>query len=181
MHDPAHWAWRNRLEVSELSGENLTIIGYGWIGRLVARLAMALCMQVRPLDPYLASKGWPEDPKSPVADLIEGLTWADAVSINLPRADKPLIGAEELATIRPGAILIHTVRGALWMRRPSPIRCAPAALLQQGWMCSMWNRQPPGTRFSALIRWCCPLISRASPPKAPNAWPPPRSERYLLL
>ncbi|GLS85832.1 D-3-phosphoglycerate dehydrogenase [Cypionkella aquatica] len=113
VRNPAHWGWRNQLEASELSGKNFLIIGYGRIGRQVARLALAFDMNVRALDPYLASKGWPEGPVAPVTNLAEGLAWADAITLNVPRADQPLIGAAELAAMRPGAILINTARGGI--------------------------------------------------------------------
>lgn len=113
VRNPADWGWRNRLEASELAGKGLLIIGYGRIGRHVARLATAFGMQVRAYDPFLAAHGWPEGDVAPVADLAQGLVWADAVSVNVPRADKPLIGAAELAVIKPGALIINTARGGV--------------------------------------------------------------------
>jgi len=107
------WNWRNKLEARELAGKRLLILGYGRIGRLLARLATAFDMEVRAYDPYLERQGWPERTVEYFSDLKEGLAWADAVSVNVPKADKPILGAEELAAMRPGAILVNTARGGI--------------------------------------------------------------------
>src|SRR5882724_2530087 len=56
----------------------------------------------------LCDGGWPEGPVTPARDLKAGLAWADAVSVNVPRTDRPVIGAEELAALKPVAILVNT-------------------------------------------------------------------------
>ena len=113
VRDPAHWGWRNRLEATELSGRRLLILGYGRIGRHLARMARAFSMEVRAHDPFLVDQGWPAGEVAPVASLAEGLAWADAVSVHVPKADRPILGGEELALLRPGAILINTARGGV--------------------------------------------------------------------
>ncbi|MBL8584773.1 MAG: hydroxyacid dehydrogenase [Rhizobiaceae bacterium] len=107
------WLWRNRLEAGEISGKRLLILGYGRIGRHLARMASGFAMEVRAYDPYLAAAGWPEGPVAAVASLTEGLAWADAVSIHMPKPDRMLIGAAELAVMKPTAILINTARGGI--------------------------------------------------------------------
>jgi D-3-phosphoglycerate dehydrogenase len=107
------WGWRNRLEASELAGKRLLIIGYGRIGRRLARLAAAFDMDVRAHDPFLERRGWPDGPVSPAGDLKEGLGWADALSINAPKAGRPLIGADELVLMKPGVIIVNTARGGV--------------------------------------------------------------------
>lgn len=109
---PGEWGWRNRLEQQEISGKNLLILGYGRIGRHLARMAQGFGMQVRAHDPYLEQTGWPEGAVRPTA-LIEGLAWADCISIHIPRADRPLIGAAEIAAMKPGVILSNTARGGV--------------------------------------------------------------------
>ena len=54
------WGWRNRLEPSELAGKRLLILGFGRIGRHLARMAAAFGMEVRAYDPFLERQGWPE-------------------------------------------------------------------------------------------------------------------------
>jgi D-3-phosphoglycerate dehydrogenase len=105
------WAWRNRLEPTELSGKHLLIFGYGRIGRHLARMAAGFGMEIRAYDPFLAEQGWPEGPAAPAGDLGVALAWADAVSIHVPKGDRPVIGADELAAMKPSAIVINTARG----------------------------------------------------------------------
>ncbi|RJT32013.1 3-phosphoglycerate dehydrogenase [Mesorhizobium waimense] len=107
------WGWRNKLEAEEISGKNLLIVGFGRIGRHLARMASGFGMEVRAFDPYLQGQGWPEGPVSAIDTLREGLSWADAVSINIPKADQPLIGRAEFAVMRRGAILVNTARGGI--------------------------------------------------------------------
>jgi D-3-phosphoglycerate dehydrogenase len=107
------WTWRSQLESHEISGRRLLIIGYGRIGRHVARLALAFGMEVRAHDPLLEQAGWPQGAVAPSSSLKEGLAWADAVSVNVPKADRPVIGAGELAVMKPSAILINTARGGI--------------------------------------------------------------------
>lgn len=108
-----NWGWRNGLQACELSGKRLLIVGYGRIGRHLARMAAAFGMQVRAHDPFLEKQGWPEGAVAPAGDLREGLCWADAVSVNVPKADRPVIGAVELAGMQPTAILVNTARGGV--------------------------------------------------------------------
>jgi D-3-phosphoglycerate dehydrogenase / 2-oxoglutarate reductase len=106
------WEWRNRLEAGEISGKRLLIIGYGRSGRHLARMAAGFGMEVRAFDPFLAN-GWPEGPVSPIATLADGLAWADVVSVNVPKANRPILGAEEFACLKPGAIVVNTARGGI--------------------------------------------------------------------
>ena len=107
------WGWRNGLEAGELSGKRLLIIGFGRIGRNLARMAAAFGMDIHAHDPFLLSQGWPDGDVKPAADLVEALAWADIVSVNLPKADRPILGATELSAMRPGGIVINTARGGI--------------------------------------------------------------------
>ena len=107
------WKWRDRLEAMEISGRALLIVGYGRAGRKLADMAKGFDMEVRAFDPFVAEGGWPPGSASPVATLAEGLAWADIVSLNAPKAGKPLIGAQEFALLKPGAILVNTARGGV--------------------------------------------------------------------
>jgi D-3-phosphoglycerate dehydrogenase len=107
------WGWRERLEAVEISGRRLLILGFGRSGRHLARLSLAFGMEVRAFDPHLAEHGWPQGPVAPVADLMEGLGWADVVSIHAPKPDRPLLGAQEFASLKAGAIIVNTARGGI--------------------------------------------------------------------
>jgi len=109
----SEWGWRNLLAAREVSGKNLLIIGYGRIGRHLARMASGFGMNIQAFDPYLEKSGWPAGSVSPVSSLEEGLRWADAVSVNVPHGGKALIGAAELACMRSNAVLVNTARGGV--------------------------------------------------------------------
>lgn len=113
VRDPAQWGWRNRLEQREISGRRLLIIGYGRIGRHLARMAQGFRMEVRAHDPFLERAGWPAGDVAPVSDLHEGLAWADCISIHVPRGERPTLGPDEFAAMKPGVILANTARGGV--------------------------------------------------------------------
>lgn len=106
------WGWRNGLQTHEVAGKRLLILGFGRIGQKLAALARAFGMEVQAHDPYIAEGGWPEG-ASRATDLTGALAEADAVSLHLPRADKAVLGAAELALMKPTAVVVNTARGGL--------------------------------------------------------------------
>jgi D-3-phosphoglycerate dehydrogenase len=109
----AEWGWRNRLEQSELWQKRLLIVGFGRSGRHLARFAAGFGMAIRAFDPFLAGRGWTDKAVSSVADLSEGLAWADYVSVHAPKTTKPIIAEAEFAVMKPTAILVNTARGGV--------------------------------------------------------------------
>ena len=107
------WGWRNRLDQGEVSGKTLLIIGFGRIGRHLARMAAAFGMKIAAHDPYLAAKGWPDQTVTRANDLATALGAADFVSVHIPKADGPLIGAAQLAAMKRGSIIVNTARGGI--------------------------------------------------------------------
>ena len=105
------WIWRNALEAGEVSGRRLLIVGYGRIGRHLARMAAGFGMDIRAVDPFLDAQGWP--PGAVPTTLAAGLPWADILSVHVPKTGAALIGAAELALLRPGAIVVNTARGGI--------------------------------------------------------------------
>ncbi|MEK1854275.1 MAG: hydroxyacid dehydrogenase [Phyllobacterium sp.] len=113
VRDPSEWGWRNRLEAEEISGKRLLIVGFGRIGRHLARMATGFGMEIRAFDPFVQTQGWPEGTVLPADNLLEGLRWANVVSVNVPKADRPIIGKNEFAAMQLGAILVNTARGGV--------------------------------------------------------------------
>jgi D-3-phosphoglycerate dehydrogenase len=105
------WSWRNRLESVELSGKNLLIVGYGRIGRHLAHMAVGFGMRIKGYDPFLEKAGWPAGAAAAAPDLLPALAWADAVSIHVPKGDRPVLGEAELAVMKRSAIVVNTARG----------------------------------------------------------------------
>ena len=98
----------------ELRGKVLGIVGLGLIGQEVARLGRAFGMRVVAWsfrdDPARAASVGAET--MPLADLLRE---ADVVSIHLRNSSEArgLIGAAQLALMKPSAVLINTARGAI--------------------------------------------------------------------
>lgn len=105
------WAWPEpRWLASDLAGKTLGLVGVGRIGRSMARLAGAFRMQVLGYDPHAADL-----PVQRCAELGAMLERCDAVSIHCVLNDETrhLIGAPELARMKPGAWLVNVSRGEI--------------------------------------------------------------------
>lgn len=98
---------------SDVSGRTLGLVGLGRIGQAVARRARGFDMHLlyssprRAPGPVEAALGASHVP------LDELLARADFVSLHCPLSDstQKLVGARELALMKPGAFLINTARG----------------------------------------------------------------------
>jgi D-3-phosphoglycerate dehydrogenase len=99
---------------TELSGKVLGLLGLGRIGALVANRAIAFGMSVLAYDPYLDETQIRERNAEPAAfDLV--LERADYVSLHLPLTaeTRGLLGAAQLAKMKPGARLVCAARGGV--------------------------------------------------------------------
>jgi (S)-sulfolactate dehydrogenase len=100
----------------ELSGKTLGIVGFGDIGRLVARLGRALGLRAIGSDPQVpaSSAAWREEGVQR-RELDALLAEADVVTLHVPLVDatRHLFDAVRLARMQPGAILINTARGGV--------------------------------------------------------------------
>jgi len=105
------WSIDNFRPIRRLSTLTVGLVGYGRIARRTADPLRALGASVVAHDPYLQ----PGPDLPPLLDLPELLATADIVSLHLPLTEETrgLIGAAELATMKPGAILVNTSRGPL--------------------------------------------------------------------
>lgn len=95
----------------QLFGSRWGIIGLGNIGHSVAKVAEALDCEVA----YTSTSGVAREEPYPCLPLDELLAWADVVSIHAPLNDRTrgLIGARELARMKPSALLINVARGGI--------------------------------------------------------------------
>jgi glycerate dehydrogenase len=95
--------------IRELAGRTLGIVGWGELGRAAAKPAEAFGMRVmianRPGGAHAAGR----------FDLDRVLEAADVISLHCPLTlrTRGLIGARELALMKPDALLINTARGGL--------------------------------------------------------------------
>ena len=96
----------------EIRGKTLGIVGYGSIGTQLSVLAEALGMKVAFYD--VVSK-LPLGNARQVAKLLELLAQSDIVTLHVPEtaATQWMIGAAEIAAMKPGGILINASRGTV--------------------------------------------------------------------
>lgn len=115
---PAHLSTREGLWKPlfgmELRDKVLGIVGLGRIGKAVCIRAQAFGMQVIAYDPY-PDDAFAAEHQVTYVPLAELLAASDVVSLHAPAEDTggALIGAAELETMKPTAILINTARGQL--------------------------------------------------------------------
>ncbi len=103
------WGFRNSLAAREISGKTLLIVGLGRIGRHLAKMAGGFDIDVMAYDPYMT--GAPPPGVTMIPDLRAALGRADLVSLHVPKTDKALIGAAEIALMKPTAVIVNTARG----------------------------------------------------------------------
>lgn len=98
----------------QLSGSTLGILGAGRIGNAVARRSVGFGMRVLYADPQVNAK-LEEQTGARRAELDELLHESDVLSLHIPMLPEHhhLIGPQQLAVMKPTAILINTARGPI--------------------------------------------------------------------
>jgi glycerate dehydrogenase len=96
--------------ITELGGLTMGIVGYGAIGRAVARIARAFLMEVT-----VHTEPPQEEPGTAFVGLDRLFAESDVVTLHCPLtpATRGLVGAERLALMKPTAFLLNTARGPL--------------------------------------------------------------------
>lgn len=97
----------------QIAGKTLGVVGYGHVGKLVAKMAENLGMEI-----LVTRQQWggiPASSKARQVPLVSLLSKADFVSLHLPLTPLTdgLIDGPELALMKAGAFLINTSRGRI--------------------------------------------------------------------
>lgn len=105
----------------ELDGSTVGLVGYGAIGRIVARVLIAFGATVLTYDPYADASAIERDGVQ-VVDLEELLRRSSVVSLHARLTDEShhLLDAKHLALMPRGAVLINSARGGLLDYAPLP-------------------------------------------------------------
>jgi len=117
--DHAHWSqqelWDKPQHLTEINGKVLLIVGYGSIGREVAKRARAFEMRVWGVTRSGEGDRTHAEKIFAAAKLREALPEADYVLIAAPETaeTRHLMGATEIAKMKRGARLINVGRGSL--------------------------------------------------------------------
>ncbi len=104
---------RDRFRGSELSGKTAGVIGYGRLGRIVARMLLAFEMRVLASDPHVWTTD--VDPGVEIVPLNDLLRQSDIVTlhVNLYAETSGFFGSDHFARMKHGAWFINTARGEL--------------------------------------------------------------------
>lgn len=141
VRDGKWMQWELRGGSYELSGKTLGLVGFGRIGREVARRALAFDANVIFFDP-LVSKS--DDPRITRCDSLEQLLAdSDIVSLHVPLTaeNKQFVNQKFLARCRPSAVLVNTARGGLVAE--SDLLTALKANRLAGAALDVLDREPP--------------------------------------
>jgi len=108
------WA-RSRYGGNELYGKTLGVIGFGRIGQLVAKRALAFDMEVIGFDKFVSAERFRDLGVEGVEDSAELYGRADLITIHLPKTPETInwIDAEAIAQMKPGARIVNCARGEL--------------------------------------------------------------------
>jgi phosphoglycerate dehydrogenase-like enzyme len=137
------WAVRNGYEGVEMRGKRLGVVGLGAIGAGFAALGGALGMEV-----VCATRRAVTDP--PRLPLEELLATSDVIQLCVPLTaeTRGLIGQEQLALLRPGAILVNTARGPIVDHDALDQALRGGTL--GGYAADVWDPEPPAPREGTL-------------------------------
>jgi D-3-phosphoglycerate dehydrogenase / 2-oxoglutarate reductase len=98
----------------ELDDKTLGLVGLGRIARRVAGICEGLGMRVTAFDPFLPEDAFPPS-VARAPSLEQLLAVADVVSLHVPLsgATRGMIGADQFAQMKTGAVFVNTARGGL--------------------------------------------------------------------
>jgi len=105
---------RSKYTGVELYEKTAGIVGLGRIGALVAQRLSAFGMHIVAFDPFVAA-GRAAQMGVRLVSLEELLRTSDVISVHLPKTAETvgLLGADELAMVKPSAILVNAARGGI--------------------------------------------------------------------
>jgi len=101
---------KKKFDGSEIAGKTLGLVGYGRIGWLVAKKALALDMEIIAYDPYVSD---PRGLEMEFVSLEDLLQRADYISMHLPLTNETrnLIDAPQFEMMKDGVCIINCARG----------------------------------------------------------------------
>jgi len=111
---------KNYSKGMELRGRTLGIVGFGNIGQETAKIALALGMNVLPVDPGITEATVEIDLYGGRGGLAvtlntvpmdEMLAQSDFISLHIPNLGKPVLSTAEFAKMKDGVILVNCSRG----------------------------------------------------------------------
>ncbi|MCF8091905.1 MAG: C-terminal binding protein [Desulfotignum sp.] len=108
------WDYRSAGNLERIRNATLGLVGFGKVGRAVAKRANVFGMKILAADPH-TSAGTRQDLKIDMTSLQELLSSADYVSVHTPltTTTKGLISQNELRCMKNSAFILNTSRGGV--------------------------------------------------------------------
>lgn len=145
---------------SSFEAKTLGVVGVGNVGSRVVRKALALGMTVLQNDPPREER----EGSAAFVELEQVLAEADVLTLHTPmerggaHPTFHLIGEEQLARMKPGALLLNTARGAV-VDNPALLRALQHGRLG-GAILDVWENEPdPNVELLAATRIATPHIA----------------------
>ncbi|VVB75149.1 Glyoxylate reductase [uncultured archaeon] len=105
---------RKSFEGTELKEKTLGLIGFGNVGKKVAKVALAMEMKVIVYDPFLPAEKFAElgVKKAELAEIYKN---ADYITVHVPLTDKTknMIAEKEFAQMKKGVYILNVARGGV--------------------------------------------------------------------
>jgi len=134
--------------IQRLSQAALGVVGFGRIGREVARKARAFGLRIAAFDPNLTQEQMgPEVTKT--GDLDQLLAVVDAVSLHLPLSNQTrgIMNSRRLSLLKPGSMVINVGRGGLIDEEALADHLESGHLIGAGLDVTALEPLPPGHRL----------------------------------
>ena len=134
--------YKNNHKGVDLIGKTLAVIGFGRIGRALAKKAyLGLEMNIIAYDPYAKQESVPDYVK--LVDWETAFKTADFVTLHMPltKDNRGFIGAKEFSMMKPSAYFINCARGEV-VNEPEMIRAMEEKQIA-GVFTDVFNQEPP--------------------------------------
>ena len=104
---------RNRYAAVDIVDKMLVVLGFGNIGRQVAKLCAALDMKVGVFDPFVKRETAEKMGYVYFENMLDALAAADFVSLHMPSmpSTRGMIAAEQFKAMKPTAFFLNAARG----------------------------------------------------------------------
>ncbi len=132
----------------ELNGKTLGLVGFGRIGREVAKRAASFGMSVVAFDPFVTESAAAAAGVK-LAKLPDLIAAADVISLHLPLNDKTrrLLGKAQFSKMKPSALIINASRGGIVDE--AALQEALKAKRLAGCALDVFETEPPTNRWFA--------------------------------
>ena len=139
---------RKSFEGTELKNKTLGLVGFGNVGKKVAKVALALEMQVLVYDPFVPAEKLTEIgvKKAELEDIYKG---ADYITVHVPLTDKTrnMISDDEFGKMKNGVRILNVARGGV-INEDALLRALNSKKVSAAGI-DVYNEEPPLNR--ALI------------------------------